>query len=527
MSLLYRSIFSLPRPDLVAHVRALFEDWLRAEGVEVEVPTEGAAHTDDVEVNVAQAVDGQLEAIRLALHEDRRGERWSTTVTAISEDRDRCVWIDLERVTEDPYGRPPNFTVPGLIRDLLAGGDAHVGPTALLTEPIIVDKNTIDELVAQLNNPARLIPIVVLSRDRYATPEGALERGEQLLRRILGLAPVYVLDGAATSALSETLGPDLAVLGGAVRTYLPELTVPDRSPKRHPFIAGRIFSSQPSAAATRIQRSLVQQAIALRPPDVYRDRVIALPGFPRYQGGAKDEELLTELIEVENERDQLARELTKLRDEVEFGVLQLDEAEAELDRAQARIRYLEGRLRAVGDSAADEKTPSSAIPETAESCLEAVGLARQYLGNLEVGDIDFHAAILDTYPKSASWGRKAWRAFRALHDYADAKSSGAFAGDFLAYCADGQLASVAIPAAWVAMKESESTDNNPRYRGARTFPVPEEVDTDELVYMCSHIKIETGGRPAPRIHFYDDTGGRTGLVYVGYFGEHLPNDQTN
>lgn len=527
MSLLYRTIFSLPRPDLVGDVRSSFESWLRSKGIDVEVPAEGSAHAEHTEVSAARAAEGDLEAVRLALHEERQGERWSTTVTAIAEDADRCVWLDLERVTEDPYGRPPQIAVPRLIRDLLVAGDAHAGPTPLLTEATVIDEHTVDELVAQLTDPARTIPIVVVSRDRYSTPEGVLERGDQLLRQILGLAPVYLLEGLATSALSEALGPDLHVFGGAVRTYLPDLTVPDRAPKRHPFIAGRVFSSQPSAAATRIQRSLVQQAIALRPPAVYRDRVIALPGFPRYQGGAKDEELLAELVDVENERDQLARELTDLRDEVEFAALQLDEAEAELDRAQARVRYLEGRLRAAGDGSANEETPSSAIPETAESCAEAVGLARQYLGNLEVGDTDFQAAALDTYLKSASWGRKAWRALRALHDYADAKSSGAFVGDFLAYCADGQLASVSIPAGWVAMKESESTDNNPRYREARTFPVPEDVDADEVVYMCAHIKIEAGGRPAPRIHFHDDTSGRTGLVYVGYFGEHLPNDQTN
>jgi hypothetical protein len=527
MSLLYRTIFSLPRLDVVADVRQEFENWLQSKNVDLEVPDEGTRQADGIEIAAAAASDGDLRATRLALHEERQGERWSTTVTAIADGAERWVWLDLERVTEDPYGRPPLIAVPRLVRDLLAGGDAHAGPTALLTEPTVVDENTVGDLVAQLTDPERVVPLVVVSRDRYATPEGALERGDQLLRQILGLAPVFLLEGLATSALSEALGTDLHVFGGAVRTYLPDLTVPDRAPKRHPFIAGRVFSSQPSAAATRIQRSLVQQAIALRPPAVYRDRVIALPGFPRYQGGGKDEELLAQLIDVEHERDQLARELSDLRDEVEFGALQLDETEAELDRAQARVRYLEGRLRAIGDTAANEETPSAAIPETAESCVDAVGLARQYLGNLEIGDTDFHAAALDTYMKSASWGRKAWRALRALHDYAEAKASGDFAGDFLAYCADGQLASVAIPAGWVAMKESESTDNNPRYREARTFPVPAEVDADELVYMCAHIKIEPGGRPAPRIHFYDDTSGRTGLIYVGYVGEHLPNDQTN
>jgi hypothetical protein len=527
MSLLYRTIFALPRDDIVGDVRQVFVGWLQSKRIDIEVPLDGTTRVDDIEVAAAQAREGDLHALRLALHEERGGERWSTTVTAIADGTDRSVWVDLERVTEDPYGRPPTITVPRLVRELLSSGDAHAGPTPLLVEPIVVDADRVDELLAQLTDPNRVVPIVVVSKDRYATPEGAYERGTQLLRQILGLAPVYLLEGLATSALSEALGPDLHVFSGAVRTYLPNLTIPDRAPERHPYIAGRVFSSQPSAAATRIQRSLVQQAIALRPPPVYRDRVITMPGFPRYQGGTKDEELLTQLIEVEDARDELTLELTRLRDEVEFAALQLDETEADLDRAQARVRYLENRLRAIGDAAANESTPSSAIPETAGSCEEAIGLARQYLSNLEIGDTDFYAEELDTHNKSPAWGRKSWRALRALQDYAAAKGSGSFAGDFLAFCTDAPAGLVMIPASWVAMQESESTDNNPKYRGARTFPVPAEVTEDELIYMCSHIKIEPGGKPAPRLHFYDDTSGRTGLIYVGYFGEHLPNDQTN
>lgn len=45
--------------------------------------------------------------------------------------------------------------------------------------------------------------------------------------------------------------------------------------------------------------------------------------------------------------------------------------------------------------------------------------------------------------------------------------------------------------------------------------------------MDEHVRLEKGSDPAPRIHFYDDTGGATGKVYVGYLGRHLPNFQTN
>jgi hypothetical protein len=39
--------------------------------------------------------------------------------------------------------------------------------------------------------------------------------------------------------------------------------------------------------------------------------------------------------------------------------------------------------------------------------------------------------------------------------------------------------------------------------------------------MEEHIRIEQGGSPSPRIHYYDDTRGVTGKIHVGWFGDHL------
>jgi hypothetical protein len=40
--------------------------------------------------------------------------------------------------------------------------------------------------------------------------------------------------------------------------------------------------------------------------------------------------------------------------------------------------------------------------------------------------------------------------------------------------------------------------------------------------MEAHIKVQRrGGGLAPRIHFLDDSQ-RSGTIYVGYFGRHLP-----
>jgi hypothetical protein len=144
-----------------------------------------------------------------------------------------------------------------------------------------------------------------------------------------------------------------------------------------------------------------------------------------------------------------------------------------------------------------------------------------------VGDTTPSADELDQHIKASIWGRKAWLALRALQGYAQAKTSGQVQGNFLQYCRTSPSGLEVVPSEWVAASENETTTNNPRFRGARVFPVPVEVSTDGEAYMEEHIRLEKGSDPAPRIHFWDDTDGKTGKVYVGYLGRHLPSFQTN
>ncbi len=527
MTLVYRAVVAPGSPsELHGGVREEFAAWLKNQALTLDLPLSGTVESGNAELTVAEASDSEVSALRIVLSEEQAAGRLVTTVTAASAGSVSWIWVDVERLANDPYARLPEVGVPGIAPALLNRWVSKSGSTTLATGPTPVDALGVGDLLHQLTDPERLAPLIVMSRDRYASPEMAMDRADLIQDRVVGLANVFVLNADATTALADVLGPELQVTGGAVRTYMGGLTIPDRNPKRHGQIAGSLVAGQTAAAANRIQRQVTQHAVSQRPPQLYRERIASLPGFPRHLNKGQDDELIVELIALEAERDQLVGQVAGLRDEVEYSALQLDETEAELDSAQARVRYLESRLRAAGDRSAHLPTPATAVPESADSCADAIGQARQYLDNLDIGDTDFFAGQLDTHVKSSSWGKKAWRAFRAMQDYADLKTTVGFDGDFLAYCEQSPSALTMIPEGWVALRESESTDNNPKYRGARTFPVPEEVHEDESVYMCAHIKLEAGGRPAPRIHFFDDTAG-TGFIYVGYFGEHLPNDQTN
>jgi hypothetical protein len=517
MSTIYRAVFSDDRPGLVAGARDLFRTWLTGKGIEIEVPTVGCAKSEGRTVEVITAQEGDVETIRIRLDEEAAHQRWSTILTAMAAAGEGWVWVDLERVTDDAYGPPPGLAPPGLVRNFLESSTCRAGSTILRPAYRLVDEDHVGELVEELLDPGRAIPVLVASRDT-TDPGAARARAEALAWALTGVANVWALDGTATSALSKELGPDLHVYAGAVRTYFPGLTIPDRNPKRHRFARRELFSPHPRHGAQLVARAIVAKAVSGRPPLPFRNRVALMLGFT--QQGREAEQLLAELVAVEDERD-------RLQEDLDWQILETEEAATEAETMRRRVKWLEQRAADAGDYVAGLDTPSADVPTVAGDCVEALELADAHLSLVEIGDTVETAAELDQNPKAGTWGRKAWQALRALQSYADVKSSGAWSGNFTSFCRSAPPASDVIPVEWVIAVESETTTNNPRFRQARTFPVPTTVCPEGRAYMQHHIRLEKGSDPAPRLHYWDDTGGRTGKVYVGYLGRHLPSVQTN
>lgn len=519
MSTIYRAVFSDDRPDLITGARESFARWLAGKGREVEVPTSGRVDLDGgaAAIEVIAAEEEDVQALRLRLDEEGSGQRWSTILTAMVSDAEGWVWIDLERVSDDAYGPPPVVAPPGLVRAFLGSSTCRAGSTILRPAHRLIDEDGVGDLVEELLDPGRAVPVVVASRDT-SNPAAASARAGALASALVGVASVWALDGTATSALSKALGTDLHVFAGAVRTYFPDLTLPDRYSKRHRFARRELFLPHPRHGARVVANAIVAKAAGGRPPFLFRNRVALMPGFRRQ--GRDAEQLLAELVAVEEERDQLQQDL-------DWQILEAEDAAAQAEAARARVKWLEQRAADVGDYVAGLPTPPAEVPTVASDCVEALELAVAHLPLVKLGDTIETAAELDQNPKAGTWGRKAWQALRAMQSYAEAKASGSCTGNFYSFCLSPLPGSDVIPVEWVAAGESETTTNNARFRQARTFPVPTEVRAVGSAYMEEHIRLEKGSDPAPRIHFWDDTGGRTGKVYVGYLGRHLPNLQTN
>ncbi|MCP9209534.1 hypothetical protein [Streptomyces cucumeris] len=154
---------------------------------------------------------------------------------------------------------------------------------------------------------------------------------------------------------------------------------------------------------------------------------------------------------------------------------------------------------------------------------ESSSLEYVVLGRLESG-VD----KLRGQDQEKTWIRWSWRAIQALDEYARMKKErGADAVPHFDLYLQDPLARRAIPKMRYSGSESQGVMSNPRFRNARVLPVEKSVSRDGWVLMESHIRIGSGKPPAPRMHFYDDTNGSTGKIYIGYLGPHLPNYQTN
>ncbi|WP_306215133.1 hypothetical protein [Actinoplanes sp. RD1] len=231
---------------------------------------------------------------------------------------------------------------------------------------------------------------------------------------------------------------------------------------------------------------------------------------------AEVEELTAQL----GEERKVRAEIEDLRYERDLGELDLADLERDNERLRARIRWLESELSVHYVHVAGRATPDQIPLPT--SVVEALELAATHLPLLVIGQTSDAAAGLDVHPQAERWALKVWQALAALNSYAEARTIGAWSNSFLAWCQEPLSGGLAVPATWTALSESETTNTTPKLREARTFPVPPVVDPGGRLYMPAHVKIQQGGSPCPRIHFHDDAGGRSGQVYVGYVGDHLP-----
>ena len=522
MALIWRGIFEVTDPDLSSSAEEILCAWLRWKLKEplLQLKVDGTImRHGSHEIVARRAAQPDRSVFRGALYERRPEEELRTTLTVLCDKDISWVWVDLERWSDDPFIEPWTPIAPGLVSSLLRERACARGATQLSDCPQYYKGREGEALAAVLLDAHRGVPVVVVSpgqRER-SSPSVLERRAIQLQRRLAGIAPVAVVHDGAVESFSRVMtaerGEGFDVYGGAIRTYLPG-EIQDYNRHEHRIVPfHRVRGRSPSVVADLVAAPIQRGACAQPPPALWREQLRALLEPTQLT----DDEIQEELLRLEREREQERSARSLLEQTIEHERDANARTERENDQLRRRLAWLERQLREAGappkeQPASDDLDPDfcGEVPSATERLPYVVFPREQWP----------HADDLDTHVSSA-WAKRAWRALRALNAYATEKADGSFAGNLWDFCADGR--SDAVPTGWIALRESETTDNNERFRALREFPIDPRVCGRPTIYMPAHIKIVSGGYPAPRIHFHDDTGGATGKVHVGYFGEHRDN----
>ncbi len=496
-----------------------------------------AANEDRATWNLEELRDGgaQLWELDWQQYDSNSSMVWQIHCQIGTEETEARFTVRIAIDSVDNRIAPAYYEVgrPGIIPRLATATGIHLDGRPLSPVPARASSGGIPNLLQLLLDPGRRLPVVVL------TPTGATGRGlvdpRDVAFRLIGLAHVVeIVDREATFGLTDRLGQQLSVFGGAIRIYWPGLTQ-DSNPLGHPlWLLPRIEAVESSNAgvAKRLERQFAAIGVMRVQPDPLETELRT----------TKDKALVGRLVRLQEELQRMMETpgepgvewLAELENAYETAkglqaqvmTLQSENEDLRGFNEQLRRSFVEYSQAQDGDDSGELE--SRGIPDDATTCSEAFKLAREHLTNLVIPEAAaVFLAELDSANESQGWGRSAWRALRALDAYAD---EGFRHNGFWDWCDHSPGGLWPATEKKLAMSESETVMNSRELREKRRFEVDRRVDESGRMLMVAHIKVaEGGGQQIPRIYFHDDPKGPTGKVHIGFFGPHrfVPNKSTN
>lgn len=280
--------------------------------------------------------------------------------------------FSLRLLLNTPEAKPQiEPAVPGLVRQIASACKLHQGGKQLDGKVWrITSRDDIDQLIADLLDPTRSVPILVCS-----VAEAELQPGIniQLLAKVtLGIARVVIIPANHTWVLTRELGKPLSVYNGAARAYMPGFTH-DANPFAH-----RLFLLNNNATDERAQSALTAlrwiaanesvrrlelgtdvlafSAVRDASLDVERERL-------KQTGSADTEQLRAAQAQIDALKETLRRSAETqqwLSDEHKAAEERAQNLEQQLRGAQFRIQQLLAQIKARGEEPdADVRLPGN------------------------------------------------------------------------------------------------------------------------------------------------------------------------
>lgn len=518
MSVIYRALWSDTQQnpsEYLLQVRERFTRWASA-GATVRALPDGThpltRHDQSEHVAILRTVegpeDGTTTGVECVYQMETPGEfttLWVTRVRVCTIEGGVSVWVETSVETED-VSRSWAVGRPRLVADLLSIPGRPVTGSALVpTAPEELSASLVPELARALRDPARTLPVVVVTQPPPGVDPQWRSRADKIATRCQAIALVVVLDDAAVTAFKGEMG-DLSVWGGGIRVYAPRPVTPS-SALRHRYTTCAMLVARPTAMLDRIIFSVAQMSTRARVPDCFT--FFDQPGtLPAVTSGV-----------TERERSEWEDALLQLAVDADEANLELAQKVGHLERL--RLALAEANLHALFYGSIHESGES--IPDAVEDTSEALLAAQTYLQEWVTVHEDAGRELegIDTCPQSRSWGMKTWRGLRALAAYVQTVHAVGVNGTFWDWCNSGDPRGWPASSKHLSMTESDTVQNSAKLVRSRMLPVDRAVEPSGRIQMLAHLKIaEGGGDLAPRVYFHDDTRGTTGKVHIGFTGPH-------
>lgn len=567
----YRVVFGVDASDAMRAVPEVLRTWIQ---------TSCSGTSTRCAILREDTTDG-AHVLRHSIVQEIGNSLWTVELTVYRPalDDEGLLWLDVDAPEES---RP---ALAQLISGLIAATGVRDGAHLMTSAPESATTSDLEHLTSRLLDPHRRgLLFLAGSATAAGIPEQQWsECVSAILADTSGVAAAYILDGAATEQFNATMPAELRIRPYTIRTFEPGVCLDDPAQgDRHPTLSTqsivhddqtylrRLLGRRAREVANRADLPEDLRAIDTRLGEEIQlilpvsPRSCTTPSTPSAAAQAAHQILPGLLAEVLGDSTVT---VTAVR-EICATALQARSALASNHEAQQRIKTLQTQLfTEKADTAAlrscleEEKAETSALVQElseterqlrhAQNLLVAMGhkdctdavlaelpadvMPRSFdelLRRLnELSSIEFtgdpaKALELDARNSDGAWAEQCWKALLALNDYAELSRAGRFEGHIESYLMATPFGQHGFSARRHARIETAEVANTAKYRRPRMLPVPKEVDPTGKAYMEAHFKISQSGTVSPRMHYLDDTA-RTGRIYVGYIGRHLPTSRTN
>ena len=288
-------------------------------------------------------------------------------------------------------GENPAFapTIPAVVRRIIDTQFATVDGRRLKTSAWwIHDRKTVDELVVFLLQPTRQRSVIVVAAPSPGNSPAL--RVHELAKSLIGIAHVAHITEDASYLLTESVGKEFSVFGGAVRTYRTGFFPDADQPSSHPLaLYDRItnWSMEDSTFEDFLVKRTMETYLSSRP--ILSEQ----PSFAstRAKVAGKERERLLEQGASESELldfalDENKRLLQELEEERETNKSLLSIADNERDQTQEEVDLLRQfnhvlRARVDGLEASLADTGTNKDVEIPDNLDDISSWCEQYVGD--------------------------------------------------------------------------------------------------------------------------------------------------